>query len=270
LQHTLHELEKREIGYAGAGLDQAQVQRPLERIGAKSVSLLAYYGLGKGRNVVQSASRPKQGNNAAENGGYNSGNIHKVLQDIRHARKKADIVLVAVHWPVSDLNLPMKHQVELARQMIDHGATLVLGSGPHVLQPVEQYNGGVIAYSLGNFVFDHDDREELKHSMILDLSVVNGEIEEIKIIPVQINAAHCPEPIDPEQNPRLYESTRSLLVHQIEEFASDTHILSNIRPRSLTPKKILRKIARREQGVYPLAFYVRGLAALLKEKYSPR
>ncbi len=41
-----------------------------------------------------------------------------------------------------------------AHAAIDAGAALVLGSHPHILQGIEQYHGGLIAYSLGNFVFD--------------------------------------------------------------------------------------------------------------------
>jgi len=41
-----------------------------------------------------------------------------------------------------------------AHTAIDAGAALVIGSHPHVLQEIEPYHGGLIAYSLGNFVFD--------------------------------------------------------------------------------------------------------------------
>ncbi len=44
-------------------------------------------------------------------------------------------------------------QEKMARQAIDLGANLVVGHHPHVVQGVESYNGGVILYSLGNFVF---------------------------------------------------------------------------------------------------------------------
>src|SRR4030095_16872989 len=45
-------------------------------------------------------------------------------------------------------------QTELAHAAVDGGAALVLGTHSHVLETVERYNGGLIAYSLGNFVFD--------------------------------------------------------------------------------------------------------------------
>ena len=50
-------------------------------------------------------------------------------------------------------NVTSNQQAE-AHAAIDAGAALVLGSHPHILQPIERYHGGLIAYSLGNFVFD--------------------------------------------------------------------------------------------------------------------
>ena len=76
------------------------------------------------------------------------------LADIRFARRLADLVIVSVHWGVEYARSPAKEQVDWARQMIDAGADLVVGSHPHVVQPLEEYRGHWIAYSLGNFVFD--------------------------------------------------------------------------------------------------------------------
>ncbi len=61
--------------------------------------------------------------------------------------------------------MPNTRQMQIAHMSIDAGASLVLGHHPHVLQPVEVYNGGIIFYSLGNFVFDQTSRT-LMESMI--------------------------------------------------------------------------------------------------------
>jgi len=49
---------------------------------------------------------------------------------------------------------PTRQQEELARKMMEAGADLIVGGHPHVVQPLEQYRGRWVAYSLGNFVFD--------------------------------------------------------------------------------------------------------------------
>lgn len=63
-------------------------------------------------------------------------------------------IVVSLHWGEEYLHTPSKEQVELAHRLIDSGATLILGHHPHVLQGIEEYAGGLIAYSLGNFIFD--------------------------------------------------------------------------------------------------------------------
>jgi poly-gamma-glutamate capsule biosynthesis protein CapA/YwtB (metallophosphatase superfamily) len=264
LQDTLKELEKRGIGMAGAGLNEADARRPLEKIGGKNVVLLSYYGMGKGGNLAVIPQHGTRSGALGENGGHNSGEISKVIEDIQNARKETDIVLVAVHWGFHGMDLPMKHQVELAYQMIDHGAKVILGSGPHVLQPVERYNDGLIAYSLGNFVFDLRTGQP---SMILDISFMGGDIDTVRIIPILMRDEHRPAPIDPVTDEELYETIQSLLIDQLEDYASDAAALSEFRLRSLTPTKVLKKLIWRDHGVYPLSFYLRCLGALIKERF---
>ncbi len=73
------------------------------------------------------------------------------------ARAEADIVVVLAHFGLEGTSSPTARQRQIARLAIDSGASLVVGSHPHVLQEVEEYGGGLIAYSLGNFVFDGFD-----------------------------------------------------------------------------------------------------------------
>ena len=81
----------------------------------------------------------------------------QITADVKAAKKNADVVIVLLHSglevgdylpPISDI------QREAAHSAIDAGAAVVLGSHPHVLEQIELYHGGLIAYSLGNFVFD--------------------------------------------------------------------------------------------------------------------
>ena len=65
----------------------------------------------------------------------------------------AEVVVMCVHWGNEYYFKPTSGQVNIGRYAIDHGADIVFGHHPHVLQPIEEYNGGVILYSLGNFAF---------------------------------------------------------------------------------------------------------------------
>lgn len=75
------------------------------------------------------------------------------LEAIEEARDQCDYLVVYVHWGVERETAPKEYQKVMGRQYIDAGADMVIGSHPHVLQPVEYYKGKPIVYSLGNFVF---------------------------------------------------------------------------------------------------------------------
>lgn len=77
------------------------------------------------------------------------------LQDhIREIRASSDYVVVNMHWGVEYADHPNSEQRELAHKLIDAGADIIIGHHPHVVQPIEIYKNGFIAYSLGNFLFD--------------------------------------------------------------------------------------------------------------------
>jgi len=78
-----------------------------------------------------------------------------VVDDIKAARKVADIVLLFLHWG-EDLDAKeTPEQQALARKFIDAGADAVIGGHAHLTQGVEWYKDRPIVYSLGNFVFDY-------------------------------------------------------------------------------------------------------------------
>ncbi len=73
---------------------------------------------------------------------------------IREAKKEADIVIAYIHWGEEYSKIVTDEQRQLARNLVNAGADIVIGSHPHTLQPIEKYNDGIIFYSLGNFIFD--------------------------------------------------------------------------------------------------------------------
>lgn len=73
---------------------------------------------------------------------------------IEKMARENDYVIVSVHWGQEYKVRQNSHQEELGHMFIDAGADSVIGHHPHVVQPMEMYNGKPIFYSLGNFVFD--------------------------------------------------------------------------------------------------------------------
>lgn len=75
-----------------------------------------------------------------------------IIRKAQDARKKADRVVVFIHWGVEESSYPLKRDVLTARKLIDGGVDIVIGSHAHAPQPVERYKGGIIAHNLGNFI----------------------------------------------------------------------------------------------------------------------
>ncbi|MEC7828783.1 MAG: CapA family protein [Actinomycetota bacterium] len=79
--------------------------------------------------------------------------IPRVLAAVRAAAAGNDVVVVSVHWGIERETCPSEDQRDLATDLIEAGANLILGHHPHVLQPIETFDRTVIAYSLGNFAW---------------------------------------------------------------------------------------------------------------------
>ena len=81
----------------------------------------------------------------------------QVLTDIQKAKELADVVIVCPHWGTEYVTTPSIYEQEFALQMTEAGADLIIGTHPHVVQPVEWItaengNRALCFYSLGNYV----------------------------------------------------------------------------------------------------------------------
>ncbi|MCP6757514.1 MAG: CapA family protein [Fischerella sp. CENA71] len=140
---------------------------------------------------------------------YNSIHDFKTAKKlIQEAKKRADVVIVSMHAGAEGTKaLRVKNQTEIfygenrgnavkfARTMIDAGADLVLGHGPHVPRAMEIYKKKLIAYSLGNFLGYRtlSTKNETGYSMILEVKLNSqGDLVGGKIIPVHMNRQGIP------------------------------------------------------------------------------
>ena len=175
LAETMDCLDGARIRYAGAGGTPRDAARPvIVRVNGLKIAFLA-------RNAWLPEgvwSRPDAPNSAYLDAGT-------IESDVRDAARRADVVIVSLHWGREYREVPLHEQVELAHRIVDAGADLILGHHPHVLQPIEEYHGGVIAYSLGNFLFDSPFRN-CKDTMILRCSLSRSGVTDMQQIPVEI------------------------------------------------------------------------------------
>jgi poly-gamma-glutamate capsule biosynthesis protein CapA/YwtB (metallophosphatase superfamily) len=145
--------------------------------------------------------------------------VRQTCERIRSARKETDLVVIHIHWGIPNgwcaaFQGPLAdYQRSLGHALIDAGADLLVGHHPHVVHGVERYKEGLIAYSLGHFLFHSmsEDREtKLTHSyppydvssletgaarqtVILELEVARDRMTSVSFRPVQMNAQGEPE-----------------------------------------------------------------------------
>jgi poly-gamma-glutamate synthesis protein (capsule biosynthesis protein) len=94
----------------------------------------------------------------------------QAAQKLRLARALADWVIVSVHWGQELADWVVPEQEAQAQWLIAHGADLIVGSHPHVVQPPACLDGKPVFYSLGNHVFDQK-YAITKHGLIADCRI---------------------------------------------------------------------------------------------------
>lgn len=115
-----------------------------------------------------------------------------VASEIKRFKKEVDLLIVYFHWgqeyapkPQAGRGSPYDPQT-LGHLAIDAGADLVLGTHPHVVQETEWYQGKLIVYSLGNFVFDQLWSEETQKGLIGQFIFDQNGLLSHQLLPVQI------------------------------------------------------------------------------------
>jgi poly-gamma-glutamate synthesis protein (capsule biosynthesis protein) len=142
LTATLHKLAAHEFPAVGAGLTLAAARR-------------GFVMNVKGQRIGFLAACDNEGGAASRRGpGVAVIAPAALAAAVRALKAQADYVVVAVHTGIEFCDCPEPFFVRLARGLIDAGATVVAGHHPHVPQGVERYDHGLIAYSLGDFLFD--------------------------------------------------------------------------------------------------------------------
>ncbi len=109
-----------------------------------------------------------------------------IKADLATARaQQSDAIIVFMHWGLEYQSLPSKDQKVVAALCLREGAKLVIGSHPHVLQPMvwNQQDDNLIAYSLGNFVSGQRPRYRDGGAMLwIDLQKVKNDSASITSI----------------------------------------------------------------------------------------
>lgn len=95
----------------------------------------------------------------------------KAKSDIESIRDKVDLLLVSMHWGVEYTSEPTSEQKREAEYLASLGVDIIIGTHPHVIQPVTYIDNTLVIYSLGNFISAQDTSNDYNSIVELMSSV---------------------------------------------------------------------------------------------------
>jgi D-alanyl-D-alanine carboxypeptidase len=176
---TLARLKDNEILYTGGGKKKTEAKTPviIEKYGMK-IGFLGFSDVG-----------PKWMEAGAEKTGILLASDPDFDTIIQNASKQVDYLVVSFHFGEEYQTTHNARQEYLAHQAVDDGAKIVIGHHPHVIEDTEIYKNSLIAYSLGNFIFDQSFSKATMQGLLLEIKLSRDGSMTVKKYTTQLNPA---------------------------------------------------------------------------------
>ena len=184
LASTTRAFDAAQLAYSGAGMDEDEARQPhFEQLGEQQFGFLSYVGWPGTFSPSQSAEGTKGG---AALGG--SAVFKEDLQNI----PDATVSVLQYHSGLEYSEAPAMSERMRLRGAVDHGADVAIGHHAHVIQGFEVYQNRLIAYSLGNFLFDQY-HYTTQLGMLLYVWMDGEVLHRAEVVPMNING-YVPTP----------------------------------------------------------------------------
>lgn len=148
---TIKILDEYGIQHTGAGVDLTSARKPaIFEFPSQGISIAVH-----GYVETNFGNREAQEFMIATSRKPGVAPLHRpiVEADIKNSKKEHDLVIVSIHWSEQSVKNMAPWRMKVCKNMIEHGADLILGHHPHVLQGYMKYKGALFLGSLGNFYF---------------------------------------------------------------------------------------------------------------------
>lgn len=187
IKNTIDELKAQHILHCGAGMDSTEANKPMRfEINGKYVTIFSayWYRFNNHRVFKFYATPSKSGVNTIEG---------ELLESIRLERKTFpdSYIIVLPHWGVDFLPV-QNYQRNLANQIVDAGADLILGHGPHTIQQIYKTKDKPIIFSMGNGFFNSDGEydgypDAAPYGFISQLLFSKNKLMKLRLYPIYSN-----------------------------------------------------------------------------------
>lgn len=167
LEATTERLDEAGIRHSGAGLTTQRAWEPatMEAAGL-TVAMVSccdivgsdlydlHWSADDGANRPTTVSADGESVTVPEGAGVAEAGVDSVASRVAAATDTADVVVVQIHGGVQYRRRPTDRMAALTDAAVAAGADLVVNHHPHVVGGIERRDGAVVAWTLGNFVFD--------------------------------------------------------------------------------------------------------------------
>lgn len=194
LAETLRTLERQRIGFAGAGLNLQEAERPVSiQVPDKGrVVLFAFCTVSSGVPSAWTASATTPGVALIRN--FSDETVQRIKEAVRKVKQAGDIVVVSIHWGGNWGYEISRAQRAFAHKLIDEaGVDLIHGHSSHHPRPPEIYKDKLILYGCGDFINDYEGisgHEEFRHDLAImyfaRIDPAEGKLIDLRMRPLQI------------------------------------------------------------------------------------
>jgi hypothetical protein len=164
------------------------------------------------------------------------------------------VPIVSLHWGNEFVDRPSLWQRDYARRLIDAGAAAIVGHHPHVAQGVQELGGRIVAFSLGNFVFD-SFVADTRWSVILSMTIAGGVVKKWETRVIERDQDHRPRFASGSREQELraeFERRCRLLDEPISEGYEQRYAADVCRGRKETSRQLRRQLIRRAMRFRPV------------------
>jgi poly-gamma-glutamate synthesis protein (capsule biosynthesis protein) len=186
IEDTLKHLRRFELEFAGAGMDLEEARRySVLEAGSSRVALLPCVSI----TPDVWAREDRAGGMPCDD--------RTMLPNIRAATEEADIVIVFPHWGNEYVVAPQQGQRTFAEEWLEAGADIVIGAGTHTVGGMEDFEGKLAFYSIGNFVFDQNWAEFTMEGILPEMTFADGQLMQVALNPFLAIDQAQPNFLDP-------------------------------------------------------------------------